>query len=455
MLTGALLATATEPGANPRGIALLLDIDGAIGPPAAHYVEQGLEEAAKRGAEIVILRMDTPGGLDTSMREIIKNIIASPVPVASYVAPSGARAASAGTYILYASHIAAMAPGTNLGAATPVQLGGGPSQPDKPAGDAKDDGGEDGDTEATDDAEGTKRHPDIGDKALNDAIAYIRGLAQLHGRNEEWAEKAVSEAASLPANDALADNVIDLVARDVDALLAAIDGREVVVAGGTRKLETADLEVVAFEPDWQTRILAVITDPNIAYILLMIGTYGLLLEFYSPGAIVPGVVGAICLLIGLYALHILPINFAGLGLIALGIALMVAEVFAPSFGALGIGGIVALVVGSVMLIETDVPGFGISPWLIGSVSIVGGGGLLLVSGLILKSRRRAAVSGAEHMTDKPASVLSWSRGEGHVRVHGEVWRARGPDRLRRGDRVRVAGIDGLTLTVETEPQERS
>jgi membrane-bound serine protease (ClpP class) len=454
MLTGGLLAT--EPGADPRGIALLLDIDGAIGPPATHYVEQGIEEAAMRGAEIVILRMDTPGGLDTSMREIIKNIIASPVPVASYVAPSGARAASAGTYILYASHIAAMAPGTNLGAATPVQLGGGPAgEPTQPEQPASEDGGEDAAGESADDSETPKRHPDIGDKALNDAIAYIRGLAQLRGRNEEWAEKAVSEAASLPANDALAENVIDLVARDVDALLAAIDGREVEVAGGTHTLETADLEVVAFEPDWQTRILTVITDPNIAYILLMIGTYGLLLEFYSPGAIVPGVVGAICLLIGLYALHILPINYAGLGLIALGIALMVAEIFAPSFGALGIGGIVALVVGSVMLIETDVPGFGISPWLIGSVSIVGGGSLLLVAGLILKSRRRAAVSGAAHMEGKRASVLNWSRGEGRVRVHGEIWHARGPDRLRRGDRVRVTGLDGLTLIVEPEPQERS
>lgn len=367
--------------------------------------------------------MDTPGGLDTSMREMIKHILASPVPVATYVAPSGARAASAGTFILYASHHAAMAPGTNLGAASPVSIGGGTPQ----KGDKKDSGVD-----------------TMTKKVTNDAVAYIRSLAQLRGRNADWGEKAVREAVSLPAEEAVKLKVIDFVAADVPALLKQIDKK----AG----LKTADAPVVQVEVDWRTRILGVITNPSVAYILILLGIYALIFEFTSPGLILPGVVGAICILLALYSFHLLPVNYAGLALMLLGIAFMVAEAFLPAFGSLGIGGLIAFVLGSIILIDTDdVPGFEIPYLLIGGVAAASAVFLILVVGMTVRQRRRPVVTGREHMIGAPAEALEDFEREGWARVHGETWRVRSGVPVRRGDRLQVKAIDGLILTVEVEP----
>ena len=441
LLVGAIGFATPQAEAPGGGVAVVLDIDGPIGPAVSDYIHRGLEKAQERNAALVILRMNTPGGLDTSMREIIRDIVDSPIPVASYV-PSGGRAASAGTYILYASHIAAMAPGTNLGAATPVRIGGTPKLP-FPIGRPKDD-------EKQKDKPPGKAKPGMEEKILNDAIAYIRSLAEMHGRNVEWAEKAVREAASLPATDALAAKVIDVVADNPEQLLHLIDGRKTKVAGKVRRLATKDLRLVELKPDWRSDLLAIITNPNIAYILMMIGIYGLIIEFYSPGLIVPGVVGGISLLLALYALQVLPVSFAGLALTLLGIALMVAEAFVPSFGALGLGGIAAFVIGSVMLMDTDAPGYGISWLLIGSMAALSAGAFIGVFYLLIRSRGHPVVAGPEEMVGSIGEVIDWSGGAGRVRVHGEIWNARGVDALAPGGHVRVAGLEGLTLDVEPE-----
>ena len=394
--------------------------------------------------------MDTPGGLADSMRLIIKDILASPVPIATFVAPRGSRAASAGTYILYASHIAAMAPATNLGAATPVQIGGGgfPGQPQPPPQDEgeKGDGGEgDGEDEAADGGEA----PVAGmkEKVVNDSVAYIRGLAEMRGRNVEWAEKAVREAASLSAGEALAKNVIDLVAADLDDLLTKLDGRVVEINGREVTLATADRTVVSFEPDWRTELLSIITNPNVAYILMLIGIYGIIFEFYSPGMIAPGVAGAICLLLALYAFQVLPVNYAGLALIAVGIGMMVAEMTMPSFGALGVGGIIAFVAGSIMLMDTDVPGFGIAWEVIGGVALTASLLLMLLITMLGRSHRRAVVSGQEEMVGSTGRVVDWRGDEGRIRIHGETWRAHGASGLAPGQPVKVTAIQGLDLEV--------
>lgn len=441
--------------AQDKAIAVLLSIDGPIGPAVSDHVRRGIVEADDLGAGIVVLQMDTPGGLDSSMREIIQDILSSPVPVVVFVSPSGARAASAGTYILYAAHVAAMAPGTSVGAATPVQIGGGfPGFP-KPEEEEEEPSG--GDREATEDADGGEAddrrpagtYPTIADKTVSDAVAYIRSLAQLRGRNVEWAEKAVLEAASLSAEDALSEGVTDLLANDIDDLLQKIDGRTVTVGGDDRRLATASLSLIKIEPDWRTKLLAVITDPNIAYLLLLGGIYGLLLEFYT-GTVFAGVFGAISLVLGLYALHVLPISFAGAALIGIGTVLLIAEAIAPSFGILGFGGVIAFVVGSVLLIDTDVPGFGISRMVIGSVALVGSATILVTAILLMRSRRRVVVSGVEEMIGSPGSVIEWSGEAGRVRVHGEIWQATGAVPLSAGSKIRVTGIEGLTVVVEPE-----
>ena len=422
---------------------VLLTINGAIGPAIADYVHRGIENAEKQGAQLVVLRMDTPGGLDTSMRAIIKDILASPVPVAAFVAPGGARAASAGTYILYASHIAAMAPATNLGAATPVAIGapsgGGKDGEDKT--DGKEKGGK-AEKGAVRDAAGTMTR-----KQVNDAAAYIRGLAQMRGRNAEWAEKAVREAVSLPATEALKMKVIDLVADDVPELLKRLDGRKLEAAGKPRALETAGVVATAVEPDWRTRFLSVITDPSIAYILILVGIYALVLEFSNPGLVFPGVVGAICVLIALYAFHLLPVNYAGLALMLLGIAFMVGELFFPAFGSLGIGGAIAFVIGSVILIDTDIPGYGIPFALVLGIAAASAAFLFFVVGMLLTSRKRPVVSGREELIGSTGEVLEDLEREGWARVHSETWRIRSAAPLRAGQRVRVAAIDGLLLEV--------
>jgi membrane-bound serine protease (ClpP class) len=431
---------------QPTTVALL-EIDGPIGPATVDYVERGFAKAVDGGVDLIVLRMDTPGGLADSMRAIIKEILAAPVPVVSYVAPAGAHAASAGTYILYASHVAAMAPGTNLGAATPVQIGGGGFPPGGPG--QPEDGGEKGDGAGEDPAD-DRPPPTAGmeDKIVNDAVAYIRSLAQMRERNVEWAERAVREAASLSAHEALEQNVIELVAPDLEQLLEKLDGRQIALDGGELTLHTDEATVVRIEPDWRTELLGIITNPNVAYILMLVGIYGIILEFYSPGMMLPGVIGTISLVLALYAFQVLPVNYAGLALIGLGIAMMVGEMLMPSFGALGIGGVVAFVVGSIMLIDIEAPGYGISWHLIGGVALAAAALLLLLMTMFARSRQRPVTTGQEEMVGSQARVIDWQGGQGRVRVHGEIWQARGPAALQPGEEVRVIGIDGLTLTVQ-------
>lgn len=423
---------------------VVLKIDGPIAPVSADFIQRGLERAANENALLVVLQLATPGGLDTSMRQIIRDILASPVPVATFVAPSGARAASAGTYILYASHIAAMAPGTNLGAATPIEMGGFPRSEPEPKAKPKSDENRAQNPEK----EGQLPVKDeMSRKMIHDAAAYIRGLAQMRGRNVEWAERAVREAVSLSASEALHLKVVDYIATDIADLLKQLNGRQVNVLGQDRKLDTTSATVEVVEPDWRTRLLSIITDPSVAYVLMLIGIYGLFFEFANPGFVLPGVAGAICLLIALYAFQLLPVSYAGLALILLGIGFMVAEVFLPSFGALGIGGIIAFVVGSLMLIDSEAPGFGI-PWtLVGGVAFASALFLISVIGMALKTRRKPLLSGQEHMVGSVGEMLEDTSGDGMARIRGELWTVHSAQPLIRGQKVRVTGIDGLILHV--------
>jgi len=440
-----LLACLSVGFSAPASAALVrvLTVQGPISPASADYLLRGIAKAIDDQAHLVVIEMDTPGGLDTSMRDIIKAILASKVPVATYVSPKGARAASAGTYILYASHIAAMAPATNLGAATPVELtpGGQPGAPEKPATPGKPD--------AQKPAEPPSGDPKMR-KAVHDAAAYIRGLAELRERNVEWAERAVREAVSLPASEALELKVIDLVAADLDDLLRQVNGRIVKMDGQTITLDTTNATVEHVQPDWRSRLLAVIGDPSIAYILMLLGIYGLIYEFSNPGMLFPGVVGGICLLLGLFALQVMPISYAGLALMLLGIVLMISEAFVPSFGALGLGGIAAFIIGSVMLIDTDVPGYGI-PWmLIVPVAVASGLFSFFVAGMAIKARARPVVTGAEEMIGAPGEILDDMDHEGWARIHSEQWRVRSKLPLKRGSRVRVRARHDLVLDVEPD-----
>ncbi|MFC5515601.1 NfeD family protein [Kaistia terrae] len=435
-----LLAASPPPAptaANPLPSGLMIEIEGAIGPATARAVKEGLAAAAARSAEIVILRLNTPGGLASSMRDIIVDIVASPVPVIGFVAPSGAHAASAGTYILYATHIAAMAPGTNIGAATPVELGA--PIPGLPG------GGEGGEP-----TKGTS--PNTGGdtltaKATNDAVALIRSLAELRGRNADWGEKAVREAASLSANAALDAKAIDLVARDVPELTTRIDGRTVELANGAqRTLATRGIAVDRYDPGWLIRLLSVITDPNIAVLLMLAGVYGLLFEFMSPGLIAPGVIGTICLLLGFYALNLLPIDYAGLALMLLGLTFLAIEAFNPTV-VLGLGGLVAFLLGTAMLFKVEQPGFTLSKPVVGGVAILVFGLSALTARALWRIRKRPALVGGEAMPGMPAEVIDWHGDRGHVFAHGERWRAQGGEAFLPGDKVEVAVIDGFTLTV--------
>jgi membrane-bound serine protease (ClpP class) len=453
----ALLGAAPEPkpaddaSKSAGATVIVVPVTGAIGPATADFVHRAFELAAEKKAELVILEMDTPGGLDTSMRDVIKDIIASPVPVATFVAPSGARAASAGTYILYASHIAAMAPATNLGAATPVQIGG-PGAPEKPEEKPKPEKEKDKSQQkekAADKETPAAAEPKdaMSRKQIQDAAAYIRGLAQMRGRNVEWAERAVREAVSLSAEEALKINVIDVIARDVPDLLAKLNGRKVNVLGKDQVLDTAQTAITKIEPDWRSKFLSVITNPSIAYILMLIGVYGLFFEFSSPGAVLPGVVGAIALILALFAFQLLPVSYAGLGLILLGVSLMVAEAFFPSFGALGIGGVVAFVIGSVMLIDTEVPGYGIPLGLVATLGITSALFMVFVIGAAIKARKRAVTTGREELLGCRGEVLEDFEQEGWARVRSENWRVRSQTPMRRGQQVKVVKMDGLVLDV--------
>jgi len=445
-----------EPFSIKRG--LIIEIDGAIGPATTRLVQNGLERAQERGATLAVLRIDTPGGLVTSTRDIIREIIGSPVPVVGYVAPAGARAASAGTYIMYATNIAAMAPGTNIGAATPVQMGGMPSLPTSPEenekpkdGSSPDKDGADGGAKDGEDEQTGPSEPEDPSKAkaVNDAVAFLRSLAELRGRNADWAEKAVREAASISASEAKDKGVVEIVAASMTDLMEQVDGRTIEVGGAERVLETEDIQLETFEPSTLTRILGQLANPNVAFIFMLIGIYGLIFEFANPGTIGPGVIGVISLVIGLYSLNQLPLDYAGLALVLLGLAFMVAEAFTPSFGILGIGGLAAFIIGSMFLIDTDVPEYQLSTGVIVGTAAASGLLLVVVQGYAWRSQTRAVSAGPNPQVGETATVLDWSNGQGYVRSHSDRWHARGDIEVKPGDQVRIKRIDGLTLIVES------
>jgi membrane-bound serine protease (ClpP class) len=430
-------------GANDRPV-LLINIKGAIGFVAAGQLVKAVEQAGAQGSPAVIVQIDTPGGLLTSTREMIHTILASRVPIIMYVAPSGSRAASAGTYLIYASHVAAMAPGTHLGAATPISLSPpgfpGSPPPSKPSPDSD-----------------KKSEPDPSTaparKSINDAVAYIRSLAELRGRNADWGEKAVRDAATLTASEALKERVIDVIAKDIEQLLSQVDGRSVTTAAGEVRLETKGRRVVELKADWRMQLMSAITDPNIALILLMIGIYGILFEFWSPGAVAPGVVGGICLLIALTALAVLPVNYAGLALLLFGVALMMAEAFSPGFGIVGLGGIAAFAVGALFLFDpaqSDIP-IAVSWQVVAGTAVLSAAFFAGVMGFAVRARHRPVRTGAEQMIGSTGEVVSWNETTGRAHVNGELWEARSKQRLAKGQKIRVISRAGLTLDVEAGP----
>lgn len=409
-----------QPSSAPPQV-WLTDLDGAVGPASSDHIQRTLERAAEADVALLVLRMNTPGGLDSAMRDIVSAILDSPVPVATWVAPAGARAASAGAYITAASHIAAMSPATNIGSSTPVSL-----------------------SEAGSTGSASEQ------KAVNDAIAYLQGLQELRGRNVEWAQQTVADAANLTASDALAQGVVDVIADDLDELLQAVNGLAVDTARGTLTLDTADAGITLIETDWRHDFLNVITNPNIAYILLMIGIYGLILEFYNPGLGLPGITGVICLLVGAYALQMLPISYAGLALMAVGVGLIVFEMISPSFGVFGLGGLAAFVLGSVMLMDTDSAAWQISLPLIAAVAVATGAMIILVLGAALKARQQPVVIGDAALARMTAVAVEDFEQQGHVQVSGEIWTAHTGAPVRKGDRLRIDQVNGLILHVSRD-----
>jgi membrane-bound serine protease (ClpP class) len=444
LITG-FLASAAQADSD----VIALEVKGGIGVATAEYVINGIDYAESSSARLVIIDMDTPGGLVSSTRDIIQKILGSSVPVVTYVAPEGARADSAGTYILLASHVAAMAPTTHIGAATPVSLGGDDATPAFPMQPPSPDDGT-GDDSADEQPATPAELPGTAmeRKVLNDAIAYIRGLAERHGRNADWAEKAVTEAATLTAAEALEQNVIEFIAADRSALLELLDGHEVTMAYGPAVLDTSNVTVEEYEPSWRIKILSAIANPEIALLLGLVGFYGLIYEFLNPGAIFPGVFGVICLLLAGYALQVLPVNYAGLALIIVGLALMTAEAFAPSFGFLGLGGIVAFVFGAIMMFDSGIPGFGISIAFVASLGIVAALFMFWLVSFILKLRRRGAVSGAESIIGGVGTAMYDFTGDGKVWLQGESWAARSTTPITKDQHVLVTKMTGLTLEVE-------
>ncbi|MDP1625850.1 nodulation protein NfeD [Parvibaculum sp.] len=439
-ICGAALPLAGQDAGDGGGetpLAIVSTVTGAIGPATAKQIADAVAAAEEREADVLVLRIDTPGGLVSSTRDIVSSLLASNVPVAAYVWPPGGHAASAGTYIVYAAGVAAMAPGTNIGAATPVTMGG---MPGAPGGEPQKEGGE---------KPAPSNEEALSKKATNDAVALIVSLAETHGRNAEWAEEAVREGASLGARKALEDGVVEIVARDLDDLLAQMDGREAVTAAGTKTLATAGARVEHVEPGFLIEVLALISNPNVAFILMLIGVYGIIFELSNPGSIGPGVLGAICLLLGLYALNELPLDYTGLALILLGLGLMAAEAFTPAFGALGAGGMIAFIFGAAILVDSDAPEFQLSWWTIGSAAIASAVLIVAIIGYALAAMRRPVVTGAEELAGAEARVLEWNDGAGFVHVRGERWHARGPESLAPQSTVRIEklDVDGLTLVV--------
>lgn len=445
--------------AHAAGKVVVLEIKGGIGVATADYVISGIEHAAEIDAELVIIDMDTPGGLMAPMRDIIQAILGSDVPVATYVTPEGARADSAGTYILLASHIAAMSPTTHLGAATPVSLTGDDATPNEAPDKSSDKEAEEDSDEESSDGEDSEPQSQPGSsmerKVLNDAVAYIRGLAERHGRNADWAEKAVRDAATLTAKDALEENVIDFIAANHAELLELVDGLELEVNSESVALATKSVIIEEYEPNWRIKILSAIANPEIVLLLGLIGLYGLMYEGWNPGAIVPGVVGVICLLLAAYALQVLPVNYAGLALIIVGLALMTAEAFAPSFGALGLGGIAAFVFGAIMMFDSDIPGFGISLSFVIGLAIVAALFIIWLVSFVLRLRRRGPVTGRGSIIGGIGTAMTDFTGSGQVWLEGEAWAARSKVAIAKDQEIVVTDLVGLVLEVEPTPASAS
>jgi membrane-bound serine protease (ClpP class) len=431
--------------------AMQLTLDGSVNPAIAHFLVENIEEAAEQDYQLIIIKMNTPGGLDLAMRDIIRAILSSPVPVATYVYPPGSRAASAGTYILYASHVSAMAPATNLGAATPVSIGGMPSpdQPNQP----------DQSKEPTQDEAASEKSNDkptqsapsnktaMEKKVINDAEAYLRSLAAYHGRNIDWVKNAVREGESLSSTEALEVGVIDLIAENPQQLLSMIHQKSVRLPSGQAEIDTDGMIIDEIEIDWKTQLLSIISDPNIAYILLIVGIYGLIFEGYNPGTFIPGVIGAISLLLAFYALQIMPVNYVAAGLLVLGIALLVVEAFAPSFGILGVGGIIAFILGSFLLFNEPETGMAIAMPILIFVTIVSVILLSFVLSLAIRARNRPVVTGTDEMLSEVGIVEHDFEGKGWIKIHGEIWKAKSAQALKAGQQVKVVAVNDLDLEV--------
>ena len=440
-----MLAVAKEETPTSIKSAAIITIDGAIGPATVEYVKRAMKIVGKKNHELVILRINTPGGLVDSTRKINTMILNAPLPIVGYVSPSGAHAASAGTYILYATHIAAMAPGTNLGAATPVQIGGSDTQGNKPK--VEKNPKEGLEQPRTSNGTGVSPKGSMQTKAINDLIAYIKSLAELHGRNSKWAEKAVTKAATLTATGALKNNVINIIAKDARELLVKLHGRSVEISNSSVTLNTKNMAIDYIDPDWQIQLLSIATNPNVAFVMMLVGIYGIIFEFWHPGLVGPGVIGGICLLIGLYATNMLPLNYTGAGLLILGMAFMTAEAFLPSFGILGIGGIISFIFGSILLFDTDSPEFQLSWIVILSSALFCCALLSFILSYVWRSFKRPVMSGTENLIGTMAEVLEWSDDEGSVRAKGERWKASGIHGLKKGQKVKIVQLVGLSVVV--------